>query len=75
MFIIKWRNRASKQISPVITGLSKYPTVEAVEKQIAAWKFLWPYNEYYVEPVASQSNDTDWWPDMNHCQICGQPSH
>ena len=48
MFIIKWRNRLRSKT--VVTGISRYPTKEAAETQIARWQAVFPANSYYLEP-------------------------
>lgn len=66
MFLIKWRARECPPMRGhlslyakwlygwrwiVRTGLSRYPTVEAAQQQIAIWSRIFPFNSYYVEPA------------------------
>jgi len=59
MFRIKWRRLAHN--GTLITGIRKYCSIHEAERQISIWKFLFPYNEYYIEPVEI-NNESDWWP-------------
>lgn len=50
MFVVKWRNRTkAAYVRPVTTGLSRYPTRVAAEKQIALWAQIFPVNTYYIK--------------------------
>lgn len=49
MFKIKWRNRRNSL--RVITGLSRFETREAADRQVAKWQQHFPQNTYHVEPV------------------------
>ena len=48
MFLIKWQPYNSLRI---ITGISRYDTREAAEKQIAIFSQLFRRNAYFVEPA------------------------
>jgi len=46
MFRIRWRTGRSFR---VVTGLSRYSTTEAANKQVEIWQRLFPQNTYYIE--------------------------
>jgi len=46
MWLIKWRRGLR-----VVEGLSRYPSREAAERQVAIWRGLFSKNVYYVERV------------------------
>jgi len=55
MFLIKWRKRTEcdpyRRIFPVVTGLSRYASVEAASAQVARFQSVFPQNHYYIEPM------------------------
>lgn len=50
MWIVKWQNRLRPSLA--VTGLSRYPTREAAERQVGIWARMFHFNSYYVEWVA-----------------------
>jgi hypothetical protein len=53
MYIVKWRTRSGNYpaYNRVITGLNKYNSIAAAERQIKFFSRCNPDNEYYIEPA------------------------
>ena len=47
MFKLVWRRKAFDYV----TGLSRYCSVEAAQRQAQEWKDIFPNNRYYIMPA------------------------
>lgn len=49
MFKIKWKRPTRHGTPVVVTGISRYPSRDAADRQVARWQIHFPANKYFVE--------------------------
>jgi hypothetical protein len=49
MFKIKWHRPTRNSPPTVVAGLSRYPSRDAADRQVARWQLHFPANKYFVE--------------------------